>query len=594
MKKINFDQNTEKEVLIDQQYEKFVQIEPGDLVVDLGCNIGYNYYLHQTKNIKYIGVDGSLECLTEFKNSLEKNDINCLLLNAFLLDKNEIVDLNDNYTNFKKQPVSTITLSQLFGYINKPIDFLKFDIEENEVFLWNTDVNYNLFKTFVKKFAGELHFKWGRKKILIDCLRKLKNDVDITFRLYSVDMVDITESFWGNFDYYTEIIIGGYVNKSQPPVGVTPNETTLIIPNNMDITYNFINGAILEITNGDINTTYDVSFIDSDTNETIYYDKIAPNKWIKCLREYYTNWVINVKQLGVDVFSYKMDLTDTKVFIALESSSLGDTLAWIPYVEEFRKKHKCEVICSTFHNNLFIKTYEKITFIEPGIVVNDIFAMYKIGCYDSNLKQKTDWNKIPLQKIACDILGLEYIEIKPKLNIDNIVVSDYITKKYPYVCIATESTAQCKLWNNDVGWQQTVYYLKSCGYSVINLSQNSKQLIGVDKIINGPIEKVMEYLKGCEFFIGLSSGLSWLSWACNKETILISGISEPWVEFQSNCIRVSPPNNVCKGCIHKFKFDKSDWNWCPEKKDFECTKLISPKQVISSINNCISGLHLKT
>jgi len=33
-----------------------------------------------------------------------------------------------------------------------------------------------------------------------------------------------------------------------------------------------------------------------------------------------------------------------RVYIAMDSKALGDSLAWIPYVQEFKKQHKCEVI----------------------------------------------------------------------------------------------------------------------------------------------------------------------------------------------------------------------------------------------------------
>jgi hypothetical protein len=40
-----------------------------------------------------------------------------------------------------------------------------------------------------------------------------------------------------------------------------------------------------------------------------------------------------------------------------------------------------------------------------------------------------------------------------------------------------------------------------------------------------------------------------------------------------------------------FKFDKGDWNWCPEHKgtprQFECHKSITPEMVINQIKPLI-------
>jgi len=40
------------------------------------------------------------------------------------------------------------------------------------------------------------------------------NDKNLVVKLFSIDGWDITNTFWNNPDYYTEIIISGFVNKS--------------------------------------------------------------------------------------------------------------------------------------------------------------------------------------------------------------------------------------------------------------------------------------------------------------------------------------------------------------------------------------------
>ena len=37
-----------------------------------------------------------------------------------------------------------------------------------------------------------------------------------------------------------------------------------------------------------------------------------------------------------------------------------------------------------------------------------------------------------------------------------------------------------------------------------------------------------------KFFIGIGSGLSWLAWACNTKTVLVSGFSKEWCEFKAD------------------------------------------------------------
>ena len=59
-------------------------------------------------------------------------------------------------------------------------------------------------------------------------------------------------------------------------------------------------------------------------------------------------------------------------------------------------------------------------------------------------------------KVASDILGLDYVELKPKLK-------KLGKKKQKRVCIAIHSTAQAKYWNNPNGWQDVVDFLKNKG-----------------------------------------------------------------------------------------------------------------------------------
>jgi autotransporter strand-loop-strand O-heptosyltransferase len=160
------------------------------------------------------------------------------------------------------------------------------------------------------------------------------------------------------------------------------------------------------------------------------------------------------------------------------------------------------------------------------------------------------------------------------------------------VTIANESTAGVKYWNNPNGWRELIDYLTSKGYKVINVSKESNRMDGVTKLKDTSIESTMNCIHHSEFFIGLSSGLSWLSWALGKHVVMISNFTEPDHEFTSNCTRITNPS-VCNGCWNNpmFKFDKGDWNWCPEHKDtsrqFECHKSITPQMVIDKIHNLL-------
>jgi hypothetical protein len=155
---------------------------------------------------------------------------------------------------------------------------------------------------------------------------------------------------------------------------------------------NFIDGAFFEIVGGP-DREYTVQFIDQKTGQTVHKDTIRKNHWIRTSSKYYNDWNIFVDD-GVNSYEYKMDLTDRRVYIALDSKALGDTLSWFEYVEEFRKKHNCKVICSTFWNHFFKEDYPEIEFVKPGDTVHDLYAMYTIGWFYKS-EGKVDFDKNP-------------------------------------------------------------------------------------------------------------------------------------------------------------------------------------------------------
>ena len=365
------------------------------------------------------------------------------------------------------------------------------------------------------------------------------------------------------------------------------------IPEKYSFNVSFSKNPTVEIS-GNSKDNFLVEFIDDD--KIIHSSSIKCGMWTRANRAYYTDWRVRITKKDQVVYDQKIDFTGKKVYISLESKSLGDTLAWFPYAEEFRKKHSCQVAISTFMNDLFINQYPDLEFVNPGQGVENIYAHYKIGwfydngSFNRNLNPK-DFKKIPLQQTASDILGLDYKEVSA--NLPNIS-----TTKKKRVAFAMHSTAQAKYWNNPTGWQEVVDYLIKKEYEVVLYSRENDgymgnfQPKGIQKFPGGSIKDVISDMSTCEFFIGLGSGLSWLAWSIGLPVVLISGFSEEWAETSLNTYRVIN-KSVCHGCFNSDRLDAGDWNWCPKHKNtermFECTKSISSDMVIKEINKIINN-----
>ena len=381
---------------------------------------------------------------------------------------------------------------------------------------------------------------------------------------------------------------------------VTRSTPTLPLQEKNTINITFHNGVKVEIL-GDKSSQYTIKCFDQKTNKLIYEDTIKNNMWTSPNLKYFVDWKVEVWEYGNKIHEEVLNLKNKRVVIAFKSKSIGDTIAWFPYVEEFRKKHKCQVICSTFHNDWFKSKYPKIEFSKTYSSHSSIYAIYNIGWFYSknnridNDKHPHDFLLHPLQKTSSDILGLNYKEIKPKIK---SLPKSLIKEKY--VTISIQSTAQCKYWNHPTGWQQVVDFVQSKGYKVAVVDQYRE--FGVEGFRNisptadyyfnnSSLDEVMSIIKGAKFHIGIGSGLSWVAWVLNTHSIIISSFSKPYCEFTTNCTRIYN-DTPTSGYFNTHKLDPSNWNWYPFKEiksmeDWYETETITPKQVIQEIQTLL-------
>jgi hypothetical protein len=266
-----------------------------------------------------------------------------------------------------------------------------------------------------------------------------------------------------------------------------------------------------------------------ETNQTI----------IARAKQWFTQWVVIIedetgKVVHIDYFNPMKKI----VAVKMDAFALGDNIAWIPYIEEFRKLHECTVICSTFHNDLFIESYPNIIFVKPNTVIENIYAQYYIGASDDNNPYYAPVNSrnVPLQMVAVETLGLPRTEIRPDLTAKHKHKVVKLDKKY--VTLSEFGSSENKSWKAENGWQQVVDFLVSKGYDVVVISKEPTQLKNViDMSGSIGLEHRIVDIMNADFHLGISSGLSWLAWALGKHVVMISDISPKWHEFQTDITR---------------------------------------------------------
>jgi len=471
------------------------------------------------------------------------------------------------------------------------------------------------------KCSGQLEFAQGKGlpvKILEERPATFSNHEkwtmavttsDVPGNYYEPDFKDLARVMRDAFENYTEhkkraIEEAKLIHKdfNWDKVAEIGNQTLQDFMVNLknEIIISFIDGAKCEI-KGPLNQECQVKFYNDDLNELIWEDTITNNMWTSPSYKSYIKWRVEVWENGNKIHEHVLNLDSKRVYIHLDSKAIGDTIAWFPYVEEFRKKHNCEVICSTFHNNWFESQYPEIQFITPGSIVKDLHASYNVGWFYNGDKidkafYHSDIKSQPLQKTSSDILGLKFKEIAPKIM---SVPSSPIKEKY--VTISIQSTMQAKYWNHPTGWEQVVKHLQSKGYKVAIVDQH--RTFGTPGFMNTspqadyhfhnkPLTEVMSVIQGAEFHIGISSGLSWIAWVLNTPVVLISSFTHPdHCEFKSNCVRIYD-DSPSSGYFSRYKMDPGNWNWYPFKEiksieDWHEIETITPDVVIQSIDRIL-------
>jgi autotransporter strand-loop-strand O-heptosyltransferase len=337
-----------------------------------------------------------------------------------------------------------------------------------------------------------------------------------------------------------------------------------------------------------------VRLSDLDTGNILFQTELKAGR-INSSKRYFIRFRLEVWQNGKSVLAHDYSVRDRDVLIQFPVGTLGDPLGWFPYAVKFQERHDCRLTCTLGDKliGLLRDSYPQITFLTHDEVKTERFyATYSIGLFfddKDHVLQPRDFRHVGLHRTAGYMLGVDPAERPPRI----LLGDDRRPVAEPYVCIAVQSTTQCKYWNNPNGWREIVALLKQAGYRVICIDQKPTHGTGLiwNHIPNGaedetgdrPLQERARWLKHAEFFVGLSSGLAWLAWAVGIPVVMISGFTHPTNEFETPYRVIN--YHACNSCWNdvRVRFDHKDFLWCPRHKDtprqFECTRLITAEQV---------------
>lgn len=193
-----------QEIFTDKCYEKYFEVEEGDIVLDIGASVGPFTYSILEKKPKHVF------CLEpsdrEFK-ILVKNTLGHQVtqINKGISNVNSVLETDMMFggENFMES-ITFRKLITLFGF--EKIDFIKTDCEGGEYDIF-TEENLDYLINNVKKISGEWHLNTQEEK---DKFRNFRDNILPKFKSYevnSIDGIDIKWDLWNEhfIEYYNQI-----------------------------------------------------------------------------------------------------------------------------------------------------------------------------------------------------------------------------------------------------------------------------------------------------------------------------------------------------------------------------------------------------
>jgi autotransporter strand-loop-strand O-heptosyltransferase len=341
-----------------------------------------------------------------------------------------------------------------------------------------------------------------------------------------------------------------------------------------------------------------VRLSDLDTGNILYETEIKAGR-VNSTKRYFVRFRVEISAGDKEVLAHDYSAKGRDVLIQFPVGTIGDTVGWLPYAVRFQRLQQCKLTCAMAERliPLFRAAYPDIAFVtHEQIEPARFYATYSIGLFFDDkdcVHQPCDFRHVGLHRTAGYILGVDPMEEPPRIALED----DSRPVPEPYVCIAAQSTTQAKYWNNPHGWREIVGFLKEAGYRVVCIDQKPAHGTGLvwnhiphgaeDETGDRPLPERARWLRHADFFIGLSSGLSWLAWAAGTPVVMISGFTHPTNEFATPYRVIN--YHACNGCWNDphHRFDHHDFLWCPRHantpRQFECTRLITAEQVKQTI-----------
>ena len=304
------------------------------------------------------------------------------------------------------------------------------------------------------------------------------------------------------------------------------------------VRFDFNDGARIALP--DAKSPWRVRLSDLDTGNILYDTTIAAGR-VSSAKRYYVRARIEVWQGGASVLTHDYSADGRDVLIQFPVGTLGDTMGWFPYAVKFKELHGCRLTCAmsgedhpAVPRRLSGHHLRHPRGGQARALLRDLLALGLFFDDKDFIQQPTDFRHVGLHRTAGYILGVDPTEAPPRIAL----ADDSRPIAEPYVCIARAEHDAEQILEQSGRLARDRAVSESGTATASSASTRSRCTARASSGTRSPTaprtrpatgrwQERARWLKHAEFFVGLSSGLSWLAWAVGAPVVMISGFTHP-------------------------------------------------------------------